>query len=116
MSEALITWALTNVLLPLAATVLLGIASKAMLVINKKYHLDIQQKEVENAVNFVERMAENAIKANGQALSSSEKLTQAVDYVNKAIPGQNQEVIKKKIEAAVQQYKCPSQSKLGEGK
>lgn len=102
MSEALISWFLTNVVLPLAATFLLAAASKAVLVINKKFNLDIQRTTVENAVHYAEQMAATAIKNNQAALTSSQKLNKAVEYVNKAIPGQDQERVKQRIESAVQ--------------
>jgi len=105
MSEAIISWFLTNVVLPLAATFLLAAMSKAVLVINKKYNLDIQRTTIENAVHYAEQMAANAIKNNKTALTPPDKLNKAVEYVNKAIPGQDQERVKQRIESAVQRVR-----------
>jgi asparagine synthetase B (glutamine-hydrolysing) len=102
MTDTLITWALTNVILPLAGTILLALLSKLALVINKKFNLEIQRTTIEHAVQYAEQMAEKAIKDNQSTLTSSQKLTKAVEYVNKAIPGQDQERVKQRIEAAVQ--------------
>lgn len=101
MKDALITWTLINVVLPMAAMVVMAILGKMAQTINRKYNLDIQQHEVDIAVRAVEQIAERAIKNNQSALSSSEKLSRAMDYVNKAMPGQDQEVLKKRIEASV---------------
>ena len=102
MSEALISWFLTNVVLPLAATILLALMSKVALIINKKYNLDIQRTTIENAVHYAEQMAATAIKNNQGSLTPNQKLNKAVEYVNKAIPGQDQERVKQRIESAVQ--------------
>jgi hypothetical protein len=107
MSQALISWALTNVVLPLAATILLALLSKVALIINKKYNLDIQRTTIEHAVQYAEQMAQTAIKNNQTALTPPEKLNKAVEYVNKAIPGQDQERLKLRIESAVQRVVSP---------
>ena len=105
MQEALITWALVNVVLPLAGIVAAGLLGRAALWANKKFKLDITQQAVVTGVNLAERIAENAIKKGLPKVSSNQKLNTAVEYVNKVIPGEDQEVIKKKIEAVVQQYR-----------
>jgi hypothetical protein len=108
-TQALIVWALNNVALPIAGLVLTAILGKVALVVNKKFNLDIQRTTIEHAVQYAEQVAQTAIKNNQTALTPPEKLSKAVEYVNKAIPGQDQDRLKLRIESAVQRvsgYKC----------
>ena len=105
MKDALITWFLVEVALPIIGTIVIVLLGRAAMWANKKFKMDITQQEIANAVNFAERLAENAIKNNQSKLTSNEKLNVAVDYINRVLPGQNQEIIRHKIEAAVQQYR-----------
>ncbi len=110
MTEVMVSSLLTNIVIPLAGLVVTCLAGKLVNTLNKKYNLEITQQEIKNAVNFAERIAENAVKAGTPKLTSGQKLEQAVAYVEKVIPQKDKEVLKKKIEAAVQQYRANGNS------
>ena len=113
MTQALIAWFLTNIVVPLAATFLIAVLTKVALAINKKYNLDIQQKTIENAVRYVEQMAETAIKNGSTVQAPTQKMDSAVQYVNKVIPGLDQDHLEKRIEATVHSLK---DNHMGAGK
>jgi len=105
MTEAMVSSLLINIVIPCAGLIVTALVGKLVVTINKKYNLDITKNEVENAVHFAERIAENAVKAGAPKLSSGQKLQEAVNYVNKIVPQKDQEALKKKIEAEVQRYR-----------
>ena len=66
----------------------------------REQHATDLQKSV--AADAMARVKETG---NQAALTGSQKLNKAVEYVNKAIPGQDQERVKQRIESAVQRVR-----------